>query len=243
MLNIQKIINKPLNFEEAIEYFKEKIPVTSGEFYSIKEDYKTKAFTVSGYTSLEILKKFKDELVKALKDGITSGEFKNRMNDFLARKGYEGITPYQADNIFRTNIQTAYNVGHYKQMTKPETLKARPYWIYDAVNDRRSRPTHLAMDGKVYPADHEIWDTWYPPNGYRCRCSVSTLSKRQVELKGLKIETEIPVMVEPKGGVLRNLIPDKGFETNPAKTVFEPELSKYPMALEKAYKKRMDKSL
>ena len=28
---------------------------------------------------------------------------------------YEGITPYQAENIFRTNIQTAYNVGHYSR--------------------------------------------------------------------------------------------------------------------------------
>lgn len=40
---------------------------------------------------------------------------------------YEGITPYQAENIFRTNIQTAYNVGHYKQMTEPGVKALRPY--------------------------------------------------------------------------------------------------------------------
>ena len=98
--------------------------------------------------------------------GNTLAEFRDNMNGFLEREGYEGITPYQAENIFRTNIQTAYNVGHYKQMTDPEVMKLRPYWQYDAVNDSRTRPSHLAMDGRVFPADSPVWDTWFPPN--RC---------------------------------------------------------------------------
>ena len=34
----------------------------------------------------------------------------------------------QAGLIFRTNIQTAYNVGHYEQMTDPGVMKLRPVW-------------------------------------------------------------------------------------------------------------------
>lgn len=41
--------------------------------------------------------------------------------------------------------------------------------------DRRVRPSHAILDGKVYPADHEFWATHYPPNGFRCRCGVRTL--------------------------------------------------------------------
>lgn len=243
-----KINSGPLEFKEAIDYFKNKIPVTSEEFSKISTEWKTRAFTVSGYTSLEVLRKFMGELEKALKNGTTVKEFRNQMNDFLNGKGYEGVTPFQADNIFRTNIQTAYSVGHYKKMTDPAVKRSRPYWMYDAVNDRQTRPTHAAMDGKVYPADHEIWDTWYPPNGYRCRCGVRSLSGRQVKALGYEIETEIPKMVEPKiynpvtkewtKGMARPLIPDPGFSTNPAKVAWEPDLSKYPKILREIYRKR-----
>ena len=112
----------------------------------------------------------------------------------LEEKGYEGITPFQADNIFRTNIQTAYNVGHYEQMTDPGVMKLRPFWQYDAVNDAHTRPSHLAMDGKVFPADHPVWNTWFPPNGFRCRCTVRTLSKRQVEARELTVEDKFPAI-------------------------------------------------
>ena len=38
-------------------------------------------------------------------------QFRQSMSGFLERQGYEGLTPFQADNIFRTNIQTAYQAG------------------------------------------------------------------------------------------------------------------------------------
>ena len=74
----------------------------------------------------------------------------------------------------------------------PDVMRLRPYWQYDAVNDSHTRPSHLAMDGRVFPADSPVWDTWYPPNGFRCRCTVTTLSARQVKERGLKVETEAP---------------------------------------------------
>ena len=149
------------------------------------------------------------------------------MDDFLEAEGYEGLDPLQADNIFRTNIQTAYNVGHYEQMTEPSVMKLRPYWQYDAVNDSSTRPSHLAMDGRVFPADSPVWDTWFPPNGFRCRCTVKTLSKRQVEQRGLTVEEGFPPVA-----------PDPHFSTNPAKVRFEPDLKDYPEPLVKAYKER-----
>ena len=177
---------KDMTFEEAVEYFKERVPVTASRFYQIAAEYRALAFTVSGYTKAQVLKKFYDELLAALEEGNSLAEFRENMNDFLEAEGYEGITPYQAENIFRTNIQTAYNVGHYKQMTEPGVKALRPYWQYDAVNDSKTRPSHLAMDGRVFMADDPIWDTWFPPNGFKCRCTVKTLSKRQMEQRGLR---------------------------------------------------------
>ena len=131
------------------------------------------------------------------------------------------------ETIFRTNIQTAYSVGRYKEM---QVVKAtRPYWQYSAVNDSRTRPTHAALHGKVFPADHPFWDKWYPPNGYNCRCSVITLSESEIKRDKLKVESEDPPggLIEPIDPVTkqklpaRPLMPDRGFDFNPGKTVID----------------------
>lgn len=225
-------------FEDAVKFFGEKVPLTPSQFYKLKDKYKGLAFTVSGYTNAEVLNQFYNEVQKALEQGTTVKEFKDTMNEFLERNGLEGITNFQADNIFRTNIQTAFQVGHYEQMTEPAVKKQRPYWQYDAVNDRATRPAHRAMDGRVFPADSPIWDTWYPPNGFRCRCGVNTLSKRQVEQRGLNVEQKPPTTVELPTGEFVNVLPDPHFAVNPAKTPFEPDMKGYPKSIKKAYESR-----
>lgn len=229
---------KDMTFQEAVDYFKERVPVTAAQFYQIAENYRSLAFTVSGYTSAQVLKKFYDELLSALEDGSTLTEFRSNMNGFLESEGYEGVTPFQAENIFRTNIQTAYNVGHYEQMSDPDVMALRPYWMYDAVEDSHTRPSHLAMDGRVYPADDPVWDTWFPPNGFKCRCTVRSLSERQVKQRGLEVETGPPRSGELKDGRFVNIMPDPQFSTNPAKVRFEPNFKGYPEPLVKAYQNR-----
>jgi len=231
------LTDKGFVFEEAASFFGEKLPISPSDFYKLAEEYQVRAFTVSGYSKIQVLNQFHGELLKAIKEGTTMTEFKNRMNDFLQDKGYKGITNFQADNIFRTNIQTAYQVGHYRQMMDPGVLKLRPYWQYDAVNDKHTRLSHHAMDGRVFKADDPIWDTWYPPNGFRCRCGVKTLSARQVKERGLTVEEEVPRSAEINGSFV-NVHPDPKFDTNPAKVVFKPDLADYPDSLKNAFERR-----
>lgn len=54
------LMRENMTFEEAVRYFKERIPVTAAQFYSIAEEYRGLAFTVSGYTKAQILKRFYD---------------------------------------------------------------------------------------------------------------------------------------------------------------------------------------
>lgn len=242
---------KDLTFVEAVKFFEGKMPLKLDDFIRIRDEYKTLAFTVSGYSQVKVIEKFQEELTKAIASGETMKTFKDRMNDFLERKGYDRLTPFEADNIFRTNIQTAYNVGHYRQMTDPDVLEARPIWIYDAVNDSRTRPTHLGMDGRAFPADHPIWDTWYPPNGFRCRCIVRSLSRSQAARKGITVETDIPEMVprvtkgqngETYTGPPIPLRPDRFFDKNPAKEPWKPDPSELPKNLRVFYQKRFEKT-
>lgn len=238
-----KALGEPLTFEAAVEYFGDKLPVDKATFYSLSAKYRQKAFTVAGYTSATVLNRFYQTVLKALQEGKTLEDFRKDMNTFLKDKGYAGMTPFQADNIFRTNVQTAYNVGHYQRMASPAVKRLRPYWLYDAVDDKHTREQHRALDGKVYPADHPFWDVWYPPNGYRCRCAVRSLSERQVQAMGLRVETdpELPVAVtHGKFGTFMPLIPQPGFGRNPALEDWKPDVSQMPEALQKAWKMKME---
>ena len=94
------------------------------------------------------------------------------------------------------------------------------------------------MDGRVFRADDPIWDTWFPPNGFKCRCTVKTLSKRQMEQRGLTVETEAPRAARLEDGRFVNILPDPQFDTNPAKVRYQPDLTGYPEPLKKAYQER-----
>lgn len=84
-------------------------------------------------------------------------------------------------NIFYTNIQDAYNLGRFEKTL--ETRETRPYLMYDAINDSRVRPSHLAMDNVIRRWDDPFWETNYPPNGYMCRCRCITLSEAQAQAR------------------------------------------------------------
>lgn len=231
----------PLPFEEAIAAFTDKVPLTTAQFYALAEAARAKAFVVSRVTSMDVITDIHGAVQKAIEDGETLADFQSRLGDIMEARGWEGMTPWHAETVFRNNIQTAYSTGRYKQMV--DQKEAVPYWEYDAVNDAATRPEHAALDGKIFPADHPFWDTWYPPNGHRCRCGVNPVHKYVAEEEGLKIETDDPTgkLIEPRDPVTgqkmpaRLLMPDPGWAHNPAKTAWEPDLSKYPEPLRKQF--------
>ncbi len=223
---------RPLPMAEALEFWRSKVPLSPREFYKLAEQYRVRAFTVSRLARADMLGEIYQSIEKALDEGVSFGAWKKSLAPIWAENGWTGVQAWRVDNIFCTNIQTAYNVGRYKQMMA--VVGDRPYWQYSAVNDSRTRPTHRALHGRVYRADSPFWDTFYPPNGHRCRCKVKTLSARQVAQRGLEVRegNGLGELIEPIGPhgpePARPLMPDKGFEGNPGKEAWEPDLSKYP---------------
>lgn len=228
-------------FKAAVEFLKKKKSVSKEEFLKMDEASRAKAFMVSGYTKAEVLDSFLQALTEAVELGTTKEEFQKKMNTFLEENGYEGVNPFKADVIFQTNLQTAYNAGHYKSMTDDTAVKRRPFWQYRTAADGNVREEHAQMHGKVYRADDPIWDVWYPPNGFRCRCSVVSLSERQVKERGLTVETKPPRKVDRETGEILESRPDKGFATNPAKQVWEPDLTVLSTPVRKVFEKRKRK--
>ena len=225
-------------FKEAVKFLKGKKALTSEEYKLLDDESRAKAFTVSGYTSMEVLQEFLNAVQKAAEEGKTKEQFRGSMNHFLEEHGYEGINPWKSDNIFRTNIQTAFNAGHYKSMSDETTKKMRPYWRYRTAGDGHVRDSHAAMEGKVFRADDPIWDVWYPPNGFRCRCMVVSLTKQQVERMGLEVEQDLPYNIDYSTGEILPAFPDKGFSNNPTKSVWKPDTSGLSPPLKKIFTER-----
>lgn len=232
------MMTKPLPFEEAIKFFKSKVPMTTEEYRQLEAAARQRAFTVAKVTRMDILQDILDELRKALETGESLGSFQKTIKEKMQVKGWEGLTPYRLDNIFRTNIQTAYMAGRYKQMNSPDVVTARPYWMYSAVKDSGTRPSHLAMDGVIRPYDDPIWKTWYPPNGFRCRCKVIALSQEAVERRGLTIgQGNIGEYIDKETGEVLSLQPDGGFEHNPGLDDWTPDLGKFDPDVKNLYQK------
>lgn len=222
-------------FREAAAFLKQKEPLAKEEYEKLSTEARAKAFTVAGYSRVEVVEQFLKELAEAVEAGSTKEDFMATMQDFLERNGFSPTNPFHLDVIFRTNIQTAYNAGHYKAMTEPTVLKLRPYWQYITAGDGEVRESHAAMEGRVYHATDPIWNIWYPPNGFRCRCSIKSLSKRQLEQRGLEVSKEIPYELDRETGELKASFPDKGFSNNPAKTVWKPDMEQISAPLTEAF--------
>lgn len=240
---VTETLLQPLRFEEAERAFATRVPMTEERFAELGTAARAKAFAIAGIAQLDLVFDIWRAVGDAIEAGSTLQEFAAQIDALAERRGWKGLTPHRVDNIFRTALQTAYSAGRYEQMTDPEVLERRPYWQYDAVNDHRTRPTHAALDGKVFRYDHPFWRQWYPPNGYRCRCGVRTLSEAQLIREGLVPETEMPAWVTRPDGVPQPLLPDPGFSDPPEafRDAPQPDLSKYPPELVEMWRRRQER--
>lgn len=128
------------------------------------------AFSIAGIAAYDQLQAVRNSLAKALVTGQSFGAWKKTVaaTDL-------GLPDHRLDNIWRTNLQGCYQRGRWEQITTNAELA--PWVMYDAINDSRVRPSHLAMDGTIRRWDDPWWRTHSPPCGYRCRCSVVTLTE------------------------------------------------------------------
>ncbi|EKZ9425970.1 minor capsid protein [Salmonella enterica] len=247
----------------AVDYLKAKGFAITWDWEEMWQEAHAQAFTVAKLTRLDILEDIRRALQQALEEGKTGKWFAKTLTPVLQAKGWWGKTvtadpvtgeevevqqgsPWRLETIFRTNMDTLYSAGRWAEQV--ENVDERPYWMYVAIRDSRTRKTHLAMHGLVFRADSPFWDAFYPPNGWRCRCSVVALTAEEVRSRGLRIGDEAGAMgwsmrlVSEKTGELQRVAtwrlrdavrhsdivvsPDVGWSYNPGKG-YRPDLAKY----------------
>lgn len=169
-----------VTFKEAIEWALSRKVVLPAEYSKLlPKRLKAKAFTIAGITSRDQLQMVLDSLAAVLVEG---GTYASWLETVQSGEQALKLPLSRLDNIFRTNMQVHYNRGHWAQQEAHK--QQRPFLMYDAVNDSRVRPSHLKLDEVIKSIDDPFWETYYPPNGFRCRCSTIALTAKQVEARG-----------------------------------------------------------
>ncbi|MFR9677513.1 phage minor head protein [Acinetobacter sp. SEK570] len=183
---------------QALVYARSRNVVLPAEYYLLDLNSRQYATTVSGLASLDQIKSVLNAVYKTVETGGTFQDFQ----DLVEADGIN-LSEAQLDNVFRTNAQNAY--AHGKWLHQQRNKAKRPYLEYMAINDSRVRPSHLALDGAIRHIDDTFWQTYYPPNGYRCRCTTRALTERQAQSKGVTPDDELP-----------NIQPDTGWSFQPS---------------------------
>lgn len=166
--------------EEAIEYFVKKLLLSPEEFAALEQDAKTMAFTVSELSKQTELQFVFDSIKKALEEGQGFAEWKKQTKELWKQKGW---SDFRIKTVYQTNMHQAKSVGTWKQIQ--ETKEDFPYLRYSAILDSHTRPSHASMHGKVLPVNDKFWDSFYPPNGFNCRCQAYAITESKAKKFGV----------------------------------------------------------
>ncbi len=265
--------------KKAVAYLKGKGYAVTWDWEELWQDAHAQAFTVAKATRLDILQDIRDAVEKAIAEGKTFAWFAKELTPVLQAKGWWGRqehldtetgeinqvqlgSPWRLQTIYRTNLQTAYMAGRFQSQL--ENIDDRPYWQYVAILDGRTRPSHRAMNGKVFRYDDPFWGSFYPPNGWGCRCRVVALSHDNLTKGGIKVESSegklgsVLKQVSEKTGEMREVAtyttqhpddrtgkrqivvsPDVGWSYNPGAAAWQPDPKRYTGDLAKLAKKEL----
>ena len=114
--------------------------------------------------------------------GAKSFEMLQQFNKFLLDENGD-VRPFAAFEKECQTIDVLYNktylaaeydnaIASAQMAEKWEGLKAFKYLEYRTVGDDRVRPEHAVLDKLIAASTDPIWNRIYPPNAWRCRCTV-----------------------------------------------------------------------
>lgn len=186
--------------EEAIRYLESKGLRITFNWAEMLDEAHARAFTVAKAMRMDVLRDIRAGLLNALETGKTLRQFEQELTPLLQTKGWWGKqivvdsqgqaqqvqlgSPRRLKTIYQTNLQSAYMAG---RLQAQQAADAFPYLMYVAVMDGRTRPSHAALNGKIWRKDDPVWSVIYPPNGFNCRCRTRALTPGQMKREGLSL--------------------------------------------------------
>jgi SPP1 gp7 family putative phage head morphogenesis protein len=219
----------PVPFGDAMVAAQARVGLLPDDFYSdTLNRVRSQGFTVKGLTELSQI----DDVLTSLNDNLAQGRSFGEWKKIALADGspLKDFPKSRLESIFRTHLQTAFNHGRWIRF---QTFKkTRPYLMYDAVNDSRTRPSHAAHDGVIRNVDDPFWQGHYPPIAINCRCRAISLSEKQAQARGGLTDKIPPEAVVDEGfgnspdldhlaAVMARKLGDVGFASVPSFAEFE----------------------
>ncbi|HML94283.1 MAG TPA: phage minor head protein [Thermodesulfobacteriota bacterium] len=244
--------------ERAVDYMKSKGYTFSWRWEETLGAAHARAFTVAKVARMDVLQDIRGMVEKSLEDGLTFEQFKKQLEPGLRKKGWWGKqiavnkkgvaevvelgSPRRLRTIYNQNLMTAYSAG--REEFFQANKEFRPYGMYVAVRDSKTRHTHLALHGKVYPLDDDFWKWFTPPIDWGCRCRKRAVSRRYVDKNNITVLSsrgqigKTDALISTRTGELRQVttvtLPGGqkvstgiGFDYNPATAAWQPNLDSY----------------
>jgi len=219
-----------LPFVEGIKALIEKEDILADTWQELAARYsKGNVFGLIKAANLYQTKVVRTALQTAMEMGI-----KGKVFDDFVMKEIKGATRGYTENVFRTNLSTAVHGGMDRQAKRfrsfivgfefMSTGGEHKTSLGTGWGDGSTRENHAKADGLRASQDSPIWSLFWPPLGYRCRCTIRHITKTEAENKGWlddsgQLKTYHPKIFEP---VTVNKIighgahPDQGFGRRPA---------------------------
>ncbi len=219
-------------FNEAIAFFRGKLKIPTGRWDDMLGEVHAKAFTVAGATKADLLTDLHNAVTDAITNGTTITEFRKQFDKAVTEHGwsYKGKRGWRTRVIYDTNMRTARMAGKWQQFQRLK--QTRPYLQYLTVGDSHVRPEHQSWDRIVLPIDDPWWSTHYPPNGWGCRCTVRSVSLRQIRKEKLDIGQAPAIQqterINASTGEIYGFVPkgiDTGWNYNVGKAWLGPDIA------------------
>ncbi len=192
------VLLQPLPPRDAIAAFAARtgVQVETFSWMDMWQAEHATSFTVAKSAGFDILADIAAGVERLLNDGLTIEQASKQLRPILQAKGWWGrqfvadavsgeTVPVQLGStkrlrtIFDVNMRVSYAAGNWQGFE--ENKKFRRYLRYVTMRDEHVRPQHARRHNLVLPVDHPYWNEWAPPCGWGCRCTLQSLSQRDID--------------------------------------------------------------
>jgi SPP1 gp7 family putative phage head morphogenesis protein len=191
-------------FDEAIAFFRAKGVMSEAEFDALRDRYRAGGFVARQLASQRMEQVAHDLITRLLEQGMTLDEVRRQLrdqnSDEAAALGISPASPSYLDTVIRTNVSSSYGHGRWEAMNDPDVVALRPYCQYRTAGDSRVRHNHAALNGLVFRMGSDEAAYYAPPLGFNCRCTLVTLSERQLAARSLTVQDGRVPGVDPDEG-------------------------------------------
>lgn len=222
---------------EVSDYLRQKGDRPAFRWSEVWGEEHAHAFTVAKAVEVDVLTAIRSSLQTAIDKGVPFDTWSRTLKPELARLGWWGVqdmadpatgevkprelgTPRRLETIYQSNLRSARAAGQYDRAQR--TKGVLPFWLYCLGPSMNHRPEHVAKEGMVRPVDDAIWDAWFTPNGWGCKCWQRQITRAEANRRGITPPFEVPTKtfrrMRDDGQVEIAQVPvgiDPGWHTNP----------------------------